>query len=192
MKKHLFTFFAGWAAAAIFVCLVAGCASSSVLSHKTDRLKGPYTKIFIAIQSNYRTGPFTGPLMDSIAREFGRRNIVLGTYDIPETGDNLVPTEPDSINAELNAAINEFKPRAVMLITTKTIVLYRSVQEDGAGSNGGTFVIRLFDPADFHTPMWTAKMHVFGNMGIAAAVRKGSRSFISTLEDDNIIPRQPQ
>lgn len=192
MKKHLFSFFTGWATIALFVFLAAGCASSSVISHKTNRLKGPYKKIFIAIQSNYRTGPFTGPLMDSITREFGRRNVLLGTYDIPEAGDNLVPREPDSVNAELTAAINEYKPEAVMLITTRRIELYRNTQEDGPGSNGGTFDIKLFDPGDPHTPLWTAKMYVFGNTGISAAVKKGSRSFITTLEDDNIIPRQPQ
>ena len=57
------------------------------------------------------------------------------------------------------------------------------------GSNGGTFDLKLYErtPDDL---VWRATMKVFGNTGISVAVNKGTKNFISKLEEDNIISKK--
>jgi hypothetical protein len=172
---------------ALFACLASGCATSSLVSNKSDRLKGPYKKIFIAIHGDIRTSPFTEPWMDNISKEFQDRNILLKTYDIPDQDKNPLSLQSDSANNELNAQINEFQPEVVMIIALRKIEAYGGVQIGRPGSNGGTFDMKLFEPGDSHTPIWRANMKVWGEYGISLAVKKGTQTFISKLEQDNII-----
>lgn len=172
---------------ALFVCLASGCATSSLTSNKSDRLKGPYKKIFIAIHSDIRTSPFTVPWMENIAKEFQDRNILLKTYDIPDQDNNPLSLQSDSANNEMNTQINEFQPEVVMIIALRKIEAYGGVQIGRPGSNGGTFDMKLFGPEDAHTPIWRGNMKVWGDYGISLAVKKGTQTFISKLEEDNII-----
>jgi len=173
-----------------FFSLVSGCATSSIASNKSDRLKGPYHKIFIAIHSTERAGPFTNPWMDNIAKEFKDRNILLQTYFIPDQGDNSLSLEANSTNDEINTQIKEFQPEVVMTIALKKIERYAGVEIGRPGSNGGTFDILIFEAGDSRTPIWRANLHVFGQYGISLAVKKGTESFIGKLEQDGIIDKK--
>ena len=187
MKKNHYSFFTGLLTLAFLIFLFSGCGTASVVTNKSDRLKGPYKRIFIALRGDIRAANFTGPWIDKVAKELQERNVVMKEYDIPEQDDNSLSLEPESANSEINAQIKEFQPDVVMTIILQKIVAYSGVQVGRPGSNGGTFDIKLFDAGDSHTPIWRAKMKVYGDYGISLAVNKGAQNFIDKLEQDNII-----
>jgi len=175
-----------------FCCLISGCATSSIASNKSDRLKGPYKRIFIVLRGNIRAAPFTGPWMDNISKEFQNRNISLKTYDIPDQDENSLSLNTRSVDEEINTQIKEFQPEVVMIVVLKKIERYAGVEIGRPGSNGGTFDIQLFEPLDSHTVIWRANLKVFGQYGISTAVKKGTDSFIEKLEQDGIIGQKSE
>lgn len=187
MKKSNFSFFANFLVFGFFVFIFSGCGTTSIVTNKSDQLKGPYKKIFIALRSDIRTEPFTNPWMDNIAKDFQERHIELKTYFFPDQEDNSLSLQPDSVNSEIGKEINEFQPDAVMFIVLRKIEACGGMQVGKPGSNGGTFDLKLFDPADSHTPIWRANMKVYGDWGISVAVKKGTDVFLSKLEEDHII-----
>lgn len=188
MKKKIPSLITRLIALTLFACLASGCTTSSLVSNKSDRLKGPYKKIFIVIQGDIRTAPFTVPWMNNISKEFQDRNILLKMmHIIPDQDESPLSLQPDSTNKEINTQVNEFKPEVAMIITLRNIQAYGGMQVGRPGSNGGTFDLKLFDSGDSHTPIWRANMKVWGEYGISLAVKKGTQTFISKLEQDNII-----
>ena len=190
MQKKILSWPTYFLLAVPFLFLISGCATSSISSKKSDRLKGPYSKIFIAFRGNIHTAPFTGPWMDNISKEFQSRNIQLKTFDIPDGEDKSLSLEANTTNDEINAQIKEFQPEVVMFIVLKKVESYAGVQIGRPGSNGGTFDITLFEPEDSRTPIWRANLQVFGQYGISTAVKKGTDSIIGRLEQDGIIAQK--
>lgn len=171
----------------LFVYLASGCSTSSFVSNKSDRLKGPYKKIFIAINSDIRAAPFTDPWINNISNELESRDILLKTYVIPDMDRNPLSLQPDVANDEINVQINAFQPEVVLTIALRKIEAYSGVQIGRPGSNGGTFDLKLFEFGDSEAPIWRGNMRVWGDYGISLAVKKGTQTFISKLEEDNII-----
>ena len=172
-------------AACIALCFSA-CVSSSITSNKSDSLKGPFKKIFMVPHTDVIVEPFTGPLIDNIKNDFARRNIDLMTEVMIEKEKGSLSLDPASDNENINTEINKFQPQAVLFMSVTKIETYTGVIS-GRGSNGATFDLRLFESGDPKTPGWRASYVVYGNSGISMAVKKGTRTLLAKLEDDNII-----
>jgi hypothetical protein len=171
--------------------LFSGCRStSSFVSNNSDKLKGPYKKIFIAIHSNNKSAPFTVPWMENVSKAFKERNILVKTYVTPDQDNNSLSLQSDSTNAEVDAQIKDFQPEVVMVISPIKVAANGDVQDAKHNSNGGTFDMKLFEPGNMHTAIWKGKMRVWGDDDISLTINKSTQNFISKLEKDNIITQK--
>jgi hypothetical protein len=158
--------------------LFSSWSSSSIIAKSSDKLKGPYQRIFVLINNSVRADGFIKGFTTNIKEEFNKRNI---SYEIYIKTELSLDTEKD-----IEEKISAFSPDALLVINQTEAVVYNGGR--GANSNGGTFDLKLFDKTPDNL-VWRATLQAFGNFGIATASGKATDYFIARLEYDKIITK---
>jgi hypothetical protein len=178
MKNLKFAFFA----IVMSVCFVS-CATVSITSKSSDKLKGPYTKIFILVNRTARARGFIHGVDSVIEKEFAKRNIAVQIY---VKGDLSLDTDKD-----INQKISDYQPDAVLVMNqTESVLAYGIAYDGNEGEIEITLDIKLLDVTG-QDILWRANMKASANMGIETASDKASKNLIAKLETDNIISKMP-
>ena len=173
MKRTHFIFFT-----LLISSFLSGCSSSSIIARSSDKLNGPYQRIYVLINNSVRAEGFIKGFTTKIKEEFNKRNI---TSEIYSKTDLSLDTEK-----EIGQKIVAFNPDAILVINQTEAVVYNG--GGGANSNGGTFDLKLYDKTPDNL-VWRATLQAFGNFGIATASGKATDYFIARLEYDKIITK---
>jgi hypothetical protein len=171
----------GFPAGVGLMLLVSGCVSSSITSSKSEKLHGPYRKIFIIIDNSERAGKFVSGFIETTRKELAARNTVSEYYVSGRlSGDT---------RQEINRKIHVFEPDVVLLMRQTESYFYRGMTVGSEkGSNGGTFDLKLFEKSEENL-IWSGQLTAYGEYGISTAVNKASENLISKLVGDGIVSR---
>jgi hypothetical protein len=160
----------------LFSCLFFSCSTSSLIAKKSDKANGPYKRIFILVNNAVRTEKFIHTLTENLKTEFATRNMATDVYI---KTDLSLDTQKD-----IDQKIIDFNPDGILVINQTEGMVYNG----GAGSNGGTFDLKLFDKTPDNL-VWRATLKASGDFGISMAVNKVTSDLINRLEYDGIIPK---
>jgi len=165
--------------ATILLLPISSCVTSSVTSSKSDKVHGPYKRIFVVVSNSERSEKFIHGFIETLHKEMLIRNT--------ESAYFVSGRLSTDAREEINQKISDFRPQAVLVIKQTAGLIYNGADIGTAsGFNGGEFDLRLFESSE-QNMVWTAKMSAFGEYGISTAVRKASYSLISKFVIDGII-----
>jgi len=167
--------------AGLMAFLFVGCVSSSITSSSSQKLHGPYKRMFIIIDNSERAEKFVNGFIESTKKELAARNTETLYY---VSGRLSLDTKK-----EINKKIHAFEPDVVLIMHQTESVFYRGMSVGSEkGSNGGTFDLKLFEKSEDNL-IWTAQLTAYGEYGIAMAVNKASESLVSKLVLDGIVSK---
>jgi hypothetical protein len=165
----------------IISLLLFGCVSSSITSSKSEKIHGPYKKIFVIIDNSERAEKFVGGFVETIKKELAARNTESEYY----VSERLSQDTKQDINKKIHA----FQPEVVLIMHQTESVFYRGMSiGNEKGSNGGTFDLKLFEKTE-NNLVWKAELTAYGEYGISTAISKASENLISKLVLDGIVSK---
>jgi len=123
----------------VFIALfLTSCATSSITSLKSDKIHGPYKKIFILINNSERADKFINGFIEKVKDELTIRHTEAEFYIASRL---TLDTKQDIDNK-----INTFQPGVILIITQTESMIGGGIGfGDGKGSTAGTFDLKLFD-----------------------------------------------